>query len=452
MPALSLLAASLTLVLATAVQAAQIGVIPPAEPLTPARIAALPQAQRAGWADYLARSDAQRNADRAALAAERQGLAQLSPPPASGNGPASMPLDKPADWYAGDAARAVARNILSFQTPAGGWGKNQPRDAAPRQPGQAWVADGNPKAPTPGDFDKPGNWSYVGTIDNEATTWEIRFLARMAAAHEGEAGAAYRQAAERGLRYLLAAQYPNGGWPQVWPLQGGYHDAKSRTFARSAAQVWPLQGGYHDAITLNDNAMVDVMELLGTASRGEAGFGFLPDALRAELAAAEARAVQLLLAMQVRIDGQPTLWGQQHDVLTLAPTSARNYEPPALSSGESARALAYLMSLPQPSPEVVAAVRGGIAMLKRLAVHDRAWVMVDAQQGKRLVEQPGAGPLWSRYYDPVTLKPVFGDRDKTLHDDVHDISAERRRGYAWWGSWPLKTIQAYDGWIARQGG
>jgi PelA/Pel-15E family pectate lyase len=27
------------------------------------------------------------------------------------------------------------------------------------------------------------------------------------------------------VRYLLAAQFPNGGWPQVWPLEGGYHDA-----------------------------------------------------------------------------------------------------------------------------------------------------------------------------------------------------------------------------------
>ena len=89
-----------------------------------------------------------------------------------------------------------------------------------------------------------------------------------------------------------------------------------------------------------------------------------------------------------------------------------------------------------------------MALLKQLAVHDRAWVMVDAVQGKRLVAQPGAGPLWSRYYDATSLKPVFGDRDKTLHDDVHDISAERRRGYAWWGTWPVKTLAAHDAWAA----
>ncbi|MGQ3095130.1 MAG: pectate lyase [Roseateles sp.] len=397
------------LALASSAFAAQIGVNAPAHPLTAEHVAALPAAQQPAWLDYLARSDAQRAADRAALAAERSGLKDWPAPPASGNGEASMPLDRPADWYGSEAALQVARNIVSFQTPAGGWGKNQPRELPPRQPGQAYVAGSN----------------YVGTIDNGATITEIRFLAKVAGRLPGEAGEPYRQASERGLRYLLAAQFPNGGWPQVWPLQGGYHDA----------------------VTLNDNAFVDVAELLGAAARGEAPLGFLPAALRAEAATAQARAVQLLLVMQVRIDGKPTLWAQQYDALTLAPTSARNYEPPALSSGESARALVYLMSLPQPSPAVVEAVKSGIAMLRTLAVRDRAWVVADG--ARRLVAEPGAGPLWSRYYDAGTLKPVFGDRDRSLHDDVNDISAERRRGYAWWGSWPLKTLAAYDAWAAR---
>jgi len=422
--------ALLALVLSSSVFGAQIGTIPPAQDLTVERIAALPAADRAAWSAYLARSEAQGKADRAALAAERKGLATWPAPPATrGDGAATMPLDKPADWYASDAALLVARNVLSYQTPAGGWGKNQPRDAAPRQPGQSFVGDNSPKRPQPADdFDLPHDpqWSYVGTIDNDATITEIRYLAKVAAALPGEAGNAYRQGAERGVRYLLAAQFPNGGWPQVWPLQGGYHDA----------------------ITMNDNAVTDVAELMGAVARGVDGLGVLPAALKAEAAVAEKRAVQILLATQIRIDGKPALWAQQHDALTLAPTSARNYEPPALSSGESAHALGYLMSLPQPSPAVVQAVRSGVDMLRSLAVRDRAWVKVDEAQGRRLVVQPGAGPLWARFYDVKTLKPVFGDRDKSLHDDVNDISLERRNGYNWWGTGPAKVLAAYDAWAA----
>ncbi|WP_204266508.1 pectate lyase, partial [Enterobacter hormaechei] len=68
-------------------------------------------------------------------------------------------------------------------------------------------------------------WSYVGTIDNNATTSELRFLARVQAMAPGAEGERYRAAFLKGVRYLLEAQFPNGGWPQIYPLQGGYHDA-----------------------------------------------------------------------------------------------------------------------------------------------------------------------------------------------------------------------------------
>jgi PelA/Pel-15E family pectate lyase len=411
--------------------AAVMGINPPVLPLSAERVAVLPPEARAPWLAYLARSQSQAAADRAALAAERQGMSTLPPVPPSGHAAAkSMPLHQPAAWYGTAAALQVADNILSFQTPAGGWGKNQPRDRPPRLKGQAYVANNSaPHEAQSGDFDLAADehWSYVGTIDNDATLTEIRFLARVAAQRPGSTGEVYRQSALKGLGYLLAAQFPNGGWPQVWPLQGGYHDA----------------------MTLNDNAMVEVAELLGAAARGADDLDFVPPALRVEAAAAEQRAIQVLLAAQIRVGGRRLLWAQQHDALTLAPASARNYEPPALCSSESADLLLYLMSLPEPSAEVVLAVQSGIATLRELAIHDQAWRKLDDARGRLLLPEPGAGPLWARYYDVATLKPVFGDRDKTLHDDVAEISLERRNGYAWFGNRPAKALQAYEAWARR---
>lgn len=425
----------LSLLQTAAVRAGVIGTNVPASSLTAARIeAVLPADQRAPWLAYLARSQRQREADRAALAAERAALgeegAALPPAPEGGHGAASMPLQQPAAWYAGHAARRVADNILSFQTPAGGWGKNQPRDRPPRLPGQPFVADNNSPRAVAGDFDLAADprWSYVGTIDNDATISEIRFLARVVAQLPAAEAAPYRAGALKGLDYLLAAQYPNGGWPQVWPLQGGYHDA----------------------ITLNDKAMVEVAELLGEAARGAGDWAFfVPTALRARAAAAEQRAVALLLAAQVSVQGRKLLWPQQLDALSLAPVAARNYEPASLCTGESADVLLYLMRRPDPSPALRQAVDSGIATLRALAIHGVQWRKLDEAQGRRLSRMDGAGPLWARYVDAGTLQPRFGDRDKSLHDDVNEISLERRNGYAWFGVWPLRALAAYESWSRR---
>ncbi len=92
-------------------------------------------------------------------------------------------LRQAPEWYASVEARAVADNVIQYQSPQGGWPKNT--DLA------AWP----PSAGAPG----------PATIDNDATTRPMRFLALMAQA-VGEAG--YREAFERGIDYLLAAQYP----------------------------------------------------------------------------------------------------------------------------------------------------------------------------------------------------------------------------------------------------
>ena len=410
--------------------AKQIGVIAPAQALTVQRVATLSPIQQPIWNDYLIRSQRQQEADRAALAAERVGVAAPPPPVESGKSEGSMPLNKATSWYGSPEAIRVADNIVSFQTPAGGWGKNQPRNRAVRQKGQSYVSNNRSKFLAPGDFDTPEDesWSYVGTIDNDATITEISFLAKVIAATKSPLSDVYRDSAIRGLEYLLAAQFPNGGWPQVWPLQGGYHDA----------------------YTINDNAVVAVAELLGTASTGRDAFAFVPHSLRMRAQKAEQRAVSSLLATQSVIGGRKTLWAQQLDALTLEPTSARNYEPAALCSAESASILMYLMNVRNPSAGIVEAVEGGIAALRTLAIEGKAWRKVGEPEGRRLITQIGAPKIWARYYDISTLQPIFGDRDKSLHDDVADISLERRNGYGWYGIGPQKALDAFEVWTHRR--
>lgn len=227
----------------------------------------------------------------------------------------------------------------------------------------------------------------------------------------------------RGLGYVLAAQYPNGGWPQVWPLQGGYHDA----------------------ITYNDGAMTSILDLLAAVSAGNNEFAFVSRDGRAEAERALQKGLRCVLATQLTTNGVRTAWCQQYDVLTLAPTAARNYEMPSLSSGESAGIMQWLMRLPTPDSNIVTAVRATAAWFNQVAIRDQEFRRL-GDDGRQLVATPGGGPIWARYYEIGSNRPLFGDRDKSIHDTVSEISRERRDGYAWFNTAPETALKRYARW------
>jgi len=404
--------------------AAIIGTSTAAPPLTIDRIAQLPAAKRAAWNEYLQRSDRQMAADRAALAGElrRAGLEHPLTPP-SGSSARSLPLSRPPEWYGSAEAKRLAEIAASFQTPAGGWSKNLNMVGHPRRPGEHFAPNNLSRFLSGGDFDAPRDpeWTYVGTLDNDATNTEIRFLAKVCAAQADEAER-FRAAVLRGIDYLLAAQYPNGGWPQVWPLQGGYHDA----------------------ITLNDGAMIQTMEVLADVAAGNAPFAFVEADTRRRAAAAGKRGITCILASQIVVNGRRTVWAQQHDMLTLSPVAARNYEPAAQSSSESAQVLLFLMGLPSPDKAEVTAIEDGVRWLKHTAIEGNEYSR--GPDGRSLVDAPGAGPIWSRFYAVGTDQPIFGDRDRTIHDSVNEISAERRNGYSWYNAAAKEALDRYAVW------
>lgn len=406
--------------------AAVISTNPPALSLTTERIDALPAAQQRVWKEYLARSDEQLRVDRAFLQAELTDHKLQSPAiPPSGRGTSSLPLDKPADWYGSSNALRIADIIVSFQTPAGGWSKNLDMSLHPRAPGEAFAPDNRSRILGEADFDAPHdtNWNYVGTFDNDATMTELRFLAKVITAVGPDHSEPYRKAFLHGLGYIAIARYPNGGWPQVWPLEGGYHDM----------------------ITYNDDTVVNLLGLLRDTARGANDFAFTPFSLRMMASTTLRNGVDCLLATQITVGGHHTVWCQQHDPLTLQPASGRNYEMPSQASSESAEIMLFLMTLTRPSPQIIAAVHDAAAWFEKTKITDMAWQRDDTGQ-RRLVHQPGSNPIWARYYEIGTDRPIFGDRDKTIHDKLEEISQERRRGYAWYRDSPKRALEEYAVW------
>ena len=52
----------------------------------------------------------------------------------------------------------------------------------------------------------------------------------------------------------------------------------------------------------------------------------------------------------------------------------------------------------------------------------------------------------------TTGKPIFGDRDRTIHDDVADLTPERRDGYSWYNTGGNKALTTYAKWKPTHGG
>jgi PelA/Pel-15E family pectate lyase len=323
---------------------------------------------------------------------------------------------QPANWYATPEALSLAENILYYRNSDGGWpkeidmtGRTEPRDVE-------------------------------STIDNDATTTQIEYLARV---YSASSCSEYGDAATAGIEYLLDAQYDNGGWPQIFPDPQGY-----------AAHI-----------TFNDDAMVHVMNLLRDVAARSDHYAFADVALASNAAAAVERGIGCILATQVVMAGSKTAWCAQHDEVTLAPAQARSYELPSLSGSEGADLFGFLMTIENPSPEVIEAVQGAAAWFEAVKLTGiRIDETVDAAQPSgedRVVVQDAAAPaLWARFYELGTNRPIFSSRCEVdeCDDDpffmrrysLAEIDNERRVGYAWYGNWPARLLSTtYPAWQAR---
>ncbi|MFO0950760.1 MAG: pectate lyase [Isosphaeraceae bacterium] len=309
-------------------------------------------------------------------------------------------LRQPDDWYRSDAGKSAVASVLSQQCRRGDWVKNIDTT----------------KNPYEGD-----RVQRKGTFDNGATVGETRFLAH-AFGVTGDRKCA--DAVNRSFDLILASQYPTGGWPQ----------------SAEPGKKYPRY------VTFNDGTMVGLMLLLRDVAEPTPDFRFLDDGRRQAARRAFDRGVDCIVKCQVKVGGQKTVWCAQHDEVTLEPRPARAFELVSLSGGESAGILLLLMGLKDPSPEVVAAVEAGIRWYEKSQIKGVKEVVVGGD--KKMVADPNAPPIWARFYDIETNRPIFCGRDGVVKFSVAEIEAERRNGYAWYGNWGTKLEKPYARWKA----
>lgn len=319
-------------------------------------------------------------------------------------------------WFGTKEASEIADQVVLYQRNSGGWPKNIEMH-------HALNSDDKKK------LEQLKTEAKGSTIDNGATTQELIFLHKVYAHFPKES---YKKAIISGLNYILEAQYQNGGW----------------------SQFYPLQKGYYSHITYNDDAMVNVLKFLQDITNHKDQYTFLTETHFQNIQTAFDKGIDCILATQYKQNGLLTAWCAQHDENTLEPAKARAYELPSLSGYESANIVLLLMSLENPSYEVINAVNHAVYWFQNTQLPKTKFEAVYAEDGslkdKIVVQTKEVNPIWARFMDLQTNAPFFCGRDGVKKDSLSQIDWERRTGYAWYTNLPQKVLVKYDNWLKNK--
>ena len=276
-------------------------------------------------------------------------------------------LKQADEWYGSDEAIRVAENVLLYQRNSGGWPKDVEMHEELTDAQKAKIQQQK---------------NELSCFDNGATTTEMRFLAKM---YKRIPDSRYMDAFNRGLNCILEAQSICGdGWAQYWPKRGGNAGTS-----------------YSDFITFNDNVVVNILKMLRDVMNNSVDFeGFTTEEIRQKARVSYDKGIKCILDCQIRNDeGELTVWCAQHYPDNLLPAVARNYEMPSYSGSESAEILKFLMSIKNPSPEIIASIEGGVKWFRENALQNKAlesFTNANGQDDKRIIDSEGSR-LWARF-------------------------------------------------------
>ena len=311
----------------------------------------------------------------------------------------------------------IADNILLYQRSNGGWLKNYDM--------QAKLTDDQKDS-----LIKTREILHT-TFDNTTTYSHIEYLARVYMETKIDK---YKDACLKGFDFTLSAQYTNGGWPQYFPLEDNY----SR------------------CITFNDGVFTGIMLMLKDVIDNEPFYSFVDNVRREKIKGAFEKGLNCILKLQIKDNGRLTVWAQQHNEVDLSPAWARAFEPPSICNGESAGVILFLMSLNNPSKEIIVAIQSAVKWFEDSKITGIRVNIIKAPPlesqwrtstiDRVVVSDSTALPIWTRYYELGTDKPLFCDRNSKFLYSLAEVSRERRSGYNWYTYDPQEVLKKYPAW------
>lgn len=322
-------------------------------------------------------------------------------------------LDQKPEFYATEQAIRIADNLLLYQRDSGGWQKNIDMATILSEQDKAKLHE----AKTRND----------ATLDNSATRNQMQYLAMV---YQATGIERFKDAFLKGLDYMLEAQYDNGGWPQSYPNPTGYSKH----------------------ITFNDGTMIGVLNLLRDITENKPPCTFIDEDRRKKAEAAIQKGIECILKCQIVVDGKKKAWCAQHDEKTFVPRKARSYELPSISGAESVGIVRFIMSIEKPGPEIIDAIQAAVAWFDEAKLEGIRQIRKQDQSkpggfDKVIVKDASAPPIWARFYDIETNKPIFCSRDGIPKATLAEISYERRNGYSWLGYYATNLLEKeYPNW------
>ncbi len=273
------------------------------------------------------------------------------------------------DQYYYDAACVVANALVRVQLPCGGW--NYCFDMAGEGALKDWYAAMRQyKWPAQEFMHYYGN----ATFDDQASAKACEFILRM---YLEKNDPRYKQSLDKAIDFVLAAQYPNGGWPQRFPLSYEH----------------PYMGfpDYSSFITLNDGAMQSIIEFLINCYDA-LGDQRLIDPIY--------RGMHCVRSMQYASPNAG--WGLQYTVTDLKLATARPFEPAALAASGTQSGIEMMMKFYTLTGDkrFLEGIPAALTYLESIEVDDETVALAKRKLG------PG-DILCPTFIDPVTREAFF---------------------------------------------